>query len=121
MASYHEGERTPRATELLAAEVQVVAGWVMEWEQWPRETRDLILRPVEAELLTLYGREEGGRLSALFRESFGGPDARSGPARGAASPERRIGVEASRRGFTPDDRLTLVDGDSAADRDLSQP
>ena len=70
MASYHDGERTPRATELLAAEVQVVAGWVMEWEQWPRKTRDSILRPVEAELLTLYGREDGGRLSALFRESF---------------------------------------------------
>jgi hypothetical protein len=67
---YHDGERTAAPKERMAAEVEVVIGWLMELDLPPGVTEDGDLRPVEAYLLALYGHEAGRRLNGEFVEVF---------------------------------------------------
>ncbi|MCA1685022.1 MAG: hypothetical protein LC745_03370 [Planctomycetia bacterium] len=70
MARYHEGGRTRCATTLMIAEVQALAAWVLEMDLREGEAVEVILGPVEAELLARYGSELGVRLSADFHKAF---------------------------------------------------
>jgi hypothetical protein len=70
LVAYHNGERTPEATAMMAAKVQAVAIWVDELDFSIGETDEQVLRPVEAELLARYGHEAGVRISREFLEAF---------------------------------------------------
>ena len=90
MVYFHNAERTPRSEDLMAAEVQVVAGWVEEMALGPREADELLLRPVEAELVQRYGPELGPRLGRIFREAFDRRDAEAPPPAPAPATRGRL-------------------------------
>lgn len=69
---HNDPERTQRTKERMVAEVQVVAGWVVEMGLDHRQTDERVLCPVEAELIARYGHEVGPRLNRLFLEAFDG-------------------------------------------------
>jgi hypothetical protein len=70
LVAYHNGERTPDATAMMATKVQAVAIWVDELDLSVDETDEQVLRPVEAELLARYGHEAGVRISREFLDAF---------------------------------------------------
>ena len=71
MVFYVNSRETRQAKTLMMAEVQAVAGLVKKWGLGGQATADSVFRPVEAELLARYGREEAGRLNAEFVGAFG--------------------------------------------------
>jgi hypothetical protein len=79
MVCYHNGEKTRLAHDMMVAEVQTVAGWVMEMDLGPCEKDERILHPVERELLMRFGPEVGPRLNVVFIKAFGHLDAMGHP------------------------------------------
>lgn len=70
MIYYHNCERSQKADERMAAEIQLVAGSVEELG-FSREGVDWrIIRPVESELIDRFGHEVGPRLAAHFVNAF---------------------------------------------------
>ncbi len=70
---YEAGERTTEAKAEMVAEVEVIIGWLMELNLPSGATRRGLLWPVQDDLITLYGHEEGQRLNKEFAEVFEGP------------------------------------------------
>ena len=66
---YHDVGRTAAAK--MAAEVEVVIGWLLELDLPSGAAKVGVLGPVEARLLSQYGREAGRALDEDFVEAFG--------------------------------------------------
>jgi hypothetical protein len=71
MVFYVNSQKTRPAKALMIAEVQAVAGLVKKWGLSGQAMDDSVFRPVEAELLARYGREEARKLNTEFVEAFG--------------------------------------------------
>jgi hypothetical protein len=67
---YKNSEKTQRADQLMSEEVQTLAGQVRDLGLDIRKADDLILAPVERELLVRYGHEVAPRLYGKFAEAF---------------------------------------------------
>jgi hypothetical protein len=67
---YHNSERSREADEQMAAEVQVIAGFVKELGLDVADVDKRIIRPVEFELIDRYGHEVTPRLFGEFIGAF---------------------------------------------------
>jgi hypothetical protein len=72
MVYYRNEPRSERTRERMVAEVQLVAGWVMELGLVAEETGRHIFRPLEGELIARFGQAAGSRLHAEFVQAFEG-------------------------------------------------
>ena len=72
MVFHHNVRKTPKGKAQTVAELGAIADMVRDIELRAGEVNDRILGPVEAELVTRYGREVGGDLYADFAKAFGG-------------------------------------------------
>jgi hypothetical protein len=70
MKRYHDAHRLPGSRSMMAAEVLMISGWIMESGLSPPEVDQRILNPVGNELLEHYGYEVGPRLYAEFLKTF---------------------------------------------------
>jgi hypothetical protein len=70
MHRYQAGRRMRHASIEMIAETQAHASWILNFAgQSPSDT-DHILRSVEDELVSRYGRDVGGRLTSEFLQAF---------------------------------------------------
>lgn len=72
MVGFHGDGRNPHCQEVMAAEVQVLTGWIFEAGLKPEEVERRILRAIGDELVARYGHEVGPRLNAEFLAVFDG-------------------------------------------------
>lgn len=72
VARYHQSGRALEKAERMAAEVQLIAGFVLELGLNANEIEETIIRPVEASLMSRYGHEVGPRHVNEFIKAFDG-------------------------------------------------
>jgi hypothetical protein len=70
MVYYHNSERCRETAGQMAAEVQVIAGFVEEWGFDAAKINARVFRPVEDELIARYGHEVGPRMLGEFIDAF---------------------------------------------------
>ena len=69
---YHDAERTAAAKARMAAEVELLIGYLLELDLSPGMAEAGVLKPVGTQLVTRYGHEVGRRLDAEFMKVFEG-------------------------------------------------
>ena len=72
MNRFHDGPRSPLKSASMTLAVQSVANWVSGLGLEPGQGDELMLRRVEAALLSRYGHELGCRLHGEFLGAFDG-------------------------------------------------
>ena len=72
MVHYQNSSHTAKTKELMVAEIEVIAGWVMELELDDSTISKRFLEPVQAELMERYLPKHAFSLNDAFQAAFNG-------------------------------------------------